>query len=70
MEFKQEALLNPYIERNTELQKETEKLGKKIKHKNAKLTHNAIIGKWIENPMHKVDVKIITTKKIIIKTVI
>ena len=35
----------------------------KSKKENAKLRNNAIFEKSIENPMNKVDVKIVTTRK-------
>ena len=60
--MKQETFLKPYIERNTELQREAEKEGNKIKKQNSKLRNKAIFGKSIENPIYKVDVKIVTTK--------
>ena len=43
LEFKQESFLKPYIERNTDLWRETE-----IIKQNAKLKHNAIFGKSIK----------------------
>ena len=63
LEFKQESFLKPYIERNTEFRKETEKEGNKIKKQNAKLRSSAISGKSIENPMNNVDAKILTTRR-------
>ena len=61
-QFKQEPFLKSYIERNTELQREVEK-GNKIKKQNAKLRNNAIFGNSTENPMNKVDVNTVTTRK-------
>ena len=63
LEFKQEPFLEPYIEGNTDLGRETKKEGNKIKKQNSKLRNSAIFGKSIENPMFKVDVKIVTTRK-------
>ena len=63
LEFKQEPFLKPYIERNTNLQREAEKLTKSQKQ-NAKLRNNAIFGKSIEKPMNKIDVEIMTTRKL------
>ena len=37
LEFKEEPFLKPYIQRNTELRREAEKEGNKIKKQNAKL---------------------------------
>ena len=62
LEFKKEPFLKPYIERNTDLPIEAEKERNKIKRQNAKLRNNAIFGKSMENPMKKVDVKIVTTR--------
>ena len=45
------------------MQKEVEKEGSKIKTQNTKLRNNALFGKSIENPVKKVDVKIINTRK-------
>ena len=45
------------------MQKEVEKEGSKIKKQNTKLRNNALFGKSIENPVKKVDVKIINTRK-------
>ena len=39
------------------------KEGNKIKKQNIKLRNNVIFGKSIENPMNKVDVKIVTARK-------
>ena len=35
----------------------------KIKNQNAKLRSNAILSKYMENPMDEVEVKIVTTRK-------
>ena len=43
--------------------RKAEKEGNKIKKRNAKLRNNAIFGKSIENPMNKVEIKIVTTRK-------
>ena len=56
LEFKQEQFLKPYIERNTNMQREIKKEGTKIKKQN-------LLGKLIENPVNKVIVKIATTRK-------
>ena len=63
IEFKQDPFLKPYIERNTDLRREAEKEGNKIKKQKAKLRNNSIFGKLIKNPMNKIDVKIVTTRK-------
>ena len=63
LEFKQEPFLKPYIERNTNLQREAEK-ATKSKKQNAKLRNNAIFGKSIEKPMNKIDAEIMTTRKL------
>ena len=55
--------MKPYIERNTDLQREAEKKGNKIKKQNAKLRNNPIFDKSKENLMNKVDLKILTTRK-------
>ena len=57
------ALLKRYIECNIELRREAEKEGNKIKNQNAKLRNSDIFGKWMKNPMSKVHVKIVTTRK-------
>ena len=62
-EFKRAPFFKPFIKRNTDLQRETEKEGSKIKKQNAKLGNNAIFGKSIENPTNKLDVKIMTSRK-------
>ena len=49
---------------NTDLRREAEKEGKKIKKQNAKLRNNAVFGKSIENPMNKVDLNIATIRKL------
>ena len=47
-----------------ELPREAEgKEGNKIKKQNIKLRNNVIFGKSIENPMNKVDLKIMTARK-------
>ena len=43
--------------------RKAEKEDNKIKKRNVKLRNNAIFGKSIENPMNKVEVKIVTTRK-------
>ena len=63
LEFKQEPFLKPCIERNTDLRKETEQEGNKIKKQNARLRNHAIFDKSIENPMNKVAIKFVTTRK-------
>ena len=63
LEFKQEPLLKPCIERNTDLRKEAEQEGNKIKKQNARLRNHAIFDKSIENPMNKVAIKFVTTRK-------
>ena len=63
LEFKQEPFLKPYIERNRNLQREAEKATKSEKQ-NAKLRNNAIFGKSIEKPINKIDVEIMTTRKL------
>ena len=40
-----------------------EKEGNKIKKQNAKLRNGATCGKLVENPLNKVDVNIVTTRK-------
>ena len=46
------------------------KEGYKIKKQNVKLRNNVIFGKSIENPMSKVDVKIVTARKQYLKVAI
>ena len=46
------------------------KEGNKIKKQNVKLRNNVIFGKSIENPMNKVDVKIVTARKQYLKVAI
>ena len=45
------------------MQREAEKEGNKIIKQNAKLRNNATFGKLTENPMNKIDVKIVTTRR-------
>ena len=45
------------------MRREAENEGNKIKKQNAKLRSNAIFGRSIENPINKVDVKIVTIRK-------
>ena len=45
------------------MRREAEKEGNKIKMQNAKLRSKAIFGKSIKNPMNKVEVKIVITRK-------
>lgn len=45
------------------MQKEAQKEVKKIKKQNAKLRKNTIFDTSIENPVNKVDVKTVTTRK-------
>ena len=45
------------------MQKKAEKEANKVKKQNSKLRNNAIFGKSIENPMSKVDLKIVTTRE-------
>ena len=65
MEFKQTAFLNhisnviPNYEK-----KQTEKEGNRIKTQNPELRNNAILGKSIENPMNKFNVKTVTNRKV------
>ena len=63
VKLKQEPFLKPYSKENTELQREAEEEGNKIK-KEAELRNNAIFSKLIENPMSKIDVKIVSTRKL------
>ena len=63
MELKQTAFLKPYIERSTELQKQAEKEGTKIKKQNVKLGNIDIIGKSIGYRMNKLGVKIVSNTK-------
>lgn len=63
LKLKQEPFLKPYSKENTELQREAEEEGNKIK-KEAELRNNAIFSKLIENPMSKIDVKIVSTRKL------
>ena len=67
LEFKQEPFSKPNIKRNTDLQREADKEGSKIKKQNAKLRSNAIFGKSIEPTMNKraynFCMKIVTTRK-------
>ena len=60
--LKQEPFLKLYSKENIELQREAEE-GNKIK-KEAELRNNAIFRKLIENPMSKIDVKIVSTRKL------
>ena len=48
---------------NSELQREAKKEVNKIKKQNAKLRNNSKFGKLIENPVKKVDVKVVATRK-------
>ena len=61
LESKQSPFLKPYIERNTELQKESEKDFNKVKKQNDKSTNKALFGKPIKNL--KINVKIVNTRK-------
>lgn len=63
LKLKQEPFLKPYSKENTELQREAEEEGNKIK-KEAELRNNAIFSKLIENPMSKIDIKIVSTRKL------
>ena len=63
LKLKQEPFLKPYSKENIELQREAEEEGNKIK-KEAELRNNAIFSKLIENPMSKIDVKIVSTRKL------
>ena len=45
------------------MQREADKESNKVKKQNAKLRKNAIFGKSIENPMNKLDVETVTTRK-------
>ena len=63
LKLNQEPFLKPYCKENTELQREAEEEGNKIK-KEAELRNNAIFSKLIENPMSKIDVKIVSTRKL------
>ena len=63
LKLKQEPFLKPYSKENIELQREAEEEGNKIK-KEAELRNNAIFCKLIENPMSKIDVKIVSTRKL------
>ena len=62
LEFKKRPFLKPHIRRNTDLPREAEKKGNKIKKQNAKLRNNGIFGKSIKNPVNEVDAKIVTTR--------
>ena len=53
LEFKQEPFLRPYI-KHKDLERVAEKEGNKIKKQ---------ICKSVENPMNKVNVKVVTTRK-------
>ena len=46
------------------MQREAEKEGNIVKKQNTKLRNNTVFGKSIENPMDKVDVKVVTTRKL------
>ena len=56
-------IIKPYIKCNTDLQRNADKEGNKIKNQNAKLRSSVIFGKSIENLMNKVDLNIVTTSK-------
>ena len=56
-------IIKPYIKCNTDLQRNADKEGNKIKNQNAKLRNSAIFRKSIENLMNKVDLNIVTTSK-------
>ena len=45
------------------MRKEAEQEGNKIKKQNARLRNHAIFDKSIENPMNKVAIKFVTTRK-------
>ena len=45
------------------MRREAEKESNKIKTQNAKLQNNAIFGRSLENPVNKVDVKTVNTRK-------
>ena len=51
------------IKGNTNFQREAEKERNKTKKQNAELRNYAIFGKFKENPVNKVDIKIRTTRK-------
>ena len=46
-----------------ELQREAEKEDNQIKKQKPKLRNNALFGRLIENPMNKIDLKIVITRK-------
>ena len=70
LEFKQK----PFLKRNTDLKRESEKARNKIKKKKIlkikKLRNNDMFGNFIENLMNKFHAKIVTTRKAILKEVI
>ena len=69
LEFKQK----PFLKRNTDLKRESEKVLNKIKKqnlKNQKLRNNDMFGNFIENLMNKFDAEIVTTRKAILEEVI
>ena len=65
LEFKQEPFLKLYMERNTDLRRETEKEGNK--KQNANLKSNTTFGKSKENSIKKVDPKFVTSRKLYLK---
>ena len=46
------------------MQREAKKEGNIVKKQNTKLRNSTVFGKSIENPMDKVDVKVVTTRKL------
>lgn len=56
-------IIKPYIKCNTDLQRNADKEGNKIKNQNAKLKSSVIFGKSIENPKNNVDVKFVNNRE-------
>ena len=60
IQFKQEALINPYIDMNTELITETKN---EFEKDFFKLTNNFVFGKTSENETNHKDIKLVTSDK-------
>ena len=69
MQFEQSCWMKPYIDLNREKRKEATNRGDKAGKKIFKLFNNAVFGKTMENLRKRINLEVVTSRKVALKRI-